>query len=595
MLSGTQASVQAVIDELGVASRPLSVSHAFHSPLMMPAATAFLSVLESVELSAPTMPLITNLTGQVTTTAHLTSPHHWVHHMLVPVQFYDGIKTLSRMGFDLFVELGATATLVKQGRQCVANDSRATEMLWVPTLDRESNPEFKNVARGVLAALTELGSTGAGGVGVTGGRTGAVPSKVTLPPWRLNGDHPSVTGGVPSSTGSLALGSGAAGGTGGRVRGQPDETGNAPTSLEGVAAAVSQVVCEVIPGLSANQLVEDLDADLVALGLDSLSAVELRNRLARTLAHGSAVTVPKIMLTPTVRAIAATVNQAADAGGGAGNERGQENAEPLHLDNTSFVASSFQQGMLFHRLSDGHDHTFVETFHWHISGALDPDAFGEAWRHVVLSAPQLRATFDESAQPEPTQTIVDAAEMTTSQFYFVHDMDGASPDTVEAFVQQDRAQGIDFGVVPLLRISLLRLGRDRASVILTIHHLIVDGWSLRVMLQVLQREYATLVQTAADNGGGGGKAGSPALPQLPSFATIVRHEREANWAAAKKYWTDTLSDLSDGCFDKREAVDITAVSGLRCATVVDKDDVKAMRRVASGLAVTLASLVHTAW
>ena len=49
------------------------------------------------------------------------------------------------------------------------------------------------------------------------------------------------------------------------------------------------------------------------------------------------------------------------------------------------------------------------------------------------------------------------------------------------------------------------------------------------------------------------------------------------------------------CFEQREAVDIAGVSGLRCAAVVDKDDVKAMRRVASSLAVTLASLVHTAW
>ena len=52
-----------MVRELGVAGRALSVSHAFHSPLMAPAESAFRRVVESVELSANRVPLASTVTG----------------------------------------------------------------------------------------------------------------------------------------------------------------------------------------------------------------------------------------------------------------------------------------------------------------------------------------------------------------------------------------------------------------------------------------------------------------------------------------------------------------------------------------------------
>lgn len=84
----------------------LRTSHAFHSPLMEPVQLELQDLLENIPLSAPMLPVISNLTGGWLTAEQATSPSYWGQQMASPVRFADGIDTLKQHSIDLCLEVG---------------------------------------------------------------------------------------------------------------------------------------------------------------------------------------------------------------------------------------------------------------------------------------------------------------------------------------------------------------------------------------------------------------------------------------------------------------------------------------------------------
>ncbi|MGP3965621.1 type I polyketide synthase [Nonomuraea sp. 3N208] len=122
VLSGVEAHVLELAERLadrGCKTKRLTVSHAFHSPLMEPALEEFVNVARELAFQPPTTPIVSNVTGRLATAEELTSPEYWARHLRQAVRFCDGVRTLRDQGVTTFLELGPDAVLSAMVKDCL--------------------------------------------------------------------------------------------------------------------------------------------------------------------------------------------------------------------------------------------------------------------------------------------------------------------------------------------------------------------------------------------------------------------------------------------------------------------------------------------
>jgi acyl transferase domain-containing protein len=150
VLSGNRASLEALLHDLNVPEpdrRWLVVSHAFHSPLMLPMLDAFEAEAARAVHATPLLPFVSNLTGEVIRT--LDAPY-WKQHAAMPVRFADGLKAMAAMGCSVFVEIGPTPALLPLARRVLVEEA---SVVWIPTL-RRGRGDAEQIAKAIGAVYT---------------------------------------------------------------------------------------------------------------------------------------------------------------------------------------------------------------------------------------------------------------------------------------------------------------------------------------------------------------------------------------------------------------------------------------------------------
>ncbi|MBD2339092.1 amino acid adenylation domain-containing protein [Calothrix sp. FACHB-156] len=133
VISGKQTSVEAVVailEQEGLKTRNLKVSHGFHSPLVEPILDEFAVTLQAITYHAPQIPLISNVTGKVFASGEIPDVAYWLSHTRAPVRFMDGMNTLFEIGCNIFFEMGPKPVLVNLGKQFCTEDNT----VWLPSL-----------------------------------------------------------------------------------------------------------------------------------------------------------------------------------------------------------------------------------------------------------------------------------------------------------------------------------------------------------------------------------------------------------------------------------------------------------------------------
>ncbi len=151
VVSGAAAAVDGLMARLataGIKTKPLVVSHAFHSPLMEPMLDEFARTASALCFSAPRMPLVSNVTGGLFAKGQVVGASYWRAHARGAVRFADGIRALHEHGARVFLEIGPSPTLSGMAMRCLPEDRGA---VFLPSL-RQGHDDWESVL-GTLGAL----------------------------------------------------------------------------------------------------------------------------------------------------------------------------------------------------------------------------------------------------------------------------------------------------------------------------------------------------------------------------------------------------------------------------------------------------------
>ncbi|RLV10045.1 polyketide synthase [Streptomyces griseocarneus] len=268
VISGDREAVAAVAARFradGRKTKRLQVSHAFHSPHMDGVLDEFRAVAGGLTYHAPEIPVVSNVTGRIATTAELCSPDYWTRHIRATVRYADGVRLLRSEGVTSYLELGPGGLTAMTRESLAASDGRPGAAV-VPLL-RNSRPEDHTVT----TALAEAFVRGAP-VDWTP-LTGWAEARVDLPTYAFQRRSYWFDG------------------PGGPEAAEPDEATAgalpAPVPVPGEHADAAAADVPELVRASAATVLGHLSSDTVdtgrtfkELGFDSLTAVEFRDRMA---------------------------------------------------------------------------------------------------------------------------------------------------------------------------------------------------------------------------------------------------------------------------------------------------------------------------
>ncbi|HEU4884066.1 MAG TPA: amino acid adenylation domain-containing protein [Longimicrobium sp.] len=195
-----------------------------------------------------------------------------------------------------------------------------------------------------------------------------------------------------------------------------------------------------------------------------------------------------------------------------------------------YPLSPLQQGMLFHVVySEGA--AYQEQFPLLLTGELDADALERAFRGVVARHAALRTGFGWEGVPQPLQFVLRQTEPVFDRV----DWSDAGDDwhaRFDALMESDRRRGHNLKQPPLVRITLARIDDRRHLMLLSVHHLVIDGWSLPLVVGELDALYRAE------------RAGRPAgLPPAPRYRDYVQWLMGRDAGAAERFWRGTLAGV----------------------------------------------------
>jgi len=137
VLSGEEKAVAEVVKRLeaeGLKTKALTVSHAFHSPLMAPMLAEYETLARGVSLSAPKIPLISCVDSASFSVEAATSDY-WVRQVRDPVRFTDAMAALKAQNITTYIEIGPHPVLLGMGRLCLPDE----EGLWLASLRKDAD------------------------------------------------------------------------------------------------------------------------------------------------------------------------------------------------------------------------------------------------------------------------------------------------------------------------------------------------------------------------------------------------------------------------------------------------------------------------
>ncbi|HEX8174908.1 MAG TPA: amino acid adenylation domain-containing protein [Pyrinomonadaceae bacterium] len=326
-----------------------------------------------------------------------------------------------------------------------------------------------------------------------------------------------------------------------------------------------------------------LHDDFFELGGHSLLATQVISRVRA--AFGVEIALRQLFEQPNVAGLASVIEQALRL------EKGVQPPAMKRVDRSLPLPLSFAQQRLWfisqlHPLSPLYNLPLA----LHLRGHLDLPALSQTFSHLVSRHESLRTTFT-SIGAEPVQLIHPPQPCHIPLIDLSHLPEQVRAALASSLLKAAAADPFDLSTGPLLRVLLLRLSPEEHALLLVMHHIISDGWSLGVMVREVSRMYESYVAGEV-----------PQFEELQiQYADYAVWQRE--WLSGEvlerelEYWREQLrgsSGVLEVMGDRVRPAVISHRGGVE-EIEISVEEVEGLRRVSRGEAVTMFMLLLAAW
>jgi amino acid adenylation domain-containing protein len=243
-----------------------------------------------------------------------------------------------------------------------------------------------------------------------------------------------------------------------------------------------------------------------------------------------------------------------------------------------------QQGIYVQWLLARDKTVYVDQYVYRLRGALVAQAYAQSWQFVARRHAGLRSTFVRSALSQPAQGVLRSAEFEYQSLDWSAHAVGTLEPALREWMRADLERGFALGQQTPMRITLIRVSPTDHRMVWTHHHVLLDGWSLSLVMREVLAAYEALV------------AGRP--PHLPEPVPYTRYAQwlvEQDMSAGVAFWHRTLSDYRGPV-----ALDLAAPRARVAAFAhtefeLSAGDTEALTHHARQARVTLGTVLCAAW
>ncbi len=248
--------------------------------------------------------------------------------------------------------------------------------------------------------------------------------------------------------------------------------------------------------------------------------------------------------------------------------------------------SPLQEGLLFHHaLAGGETDVYGIQLRVELLGRVDPQRLRRSAVALLIRHPNLRAGFLHEELDQPVQFVPADIDLDWTRTDLGADAGSAHPEELEAaeerVAEREFAKGFDLATPPLIRFHALTTGPTRTVLVVTAHHVLLDGWSLPILVRDLLRLYEV-------NGDGA------ALPVAPHYRNHLAWLNGRDHGTAREAWAAALETLTEPTL-LAPAVTGSSATSSSIETSLDATVSQRLRALAAETGVTVNTVLQVTW
>lgn len=251
---------------------------------------------------------------------------------------------------------------------------------------------------------------------------------------------------------------------------------------------------------------------------------------------------------------------------------------------TVYPLAPMQQGLLFHALYAPGSLSYFQQVDCVLRGPLDVAIFKQAWQRVVARHAALRTGFAWENLKEPVQVVYREAELPLE----IHEPDANQKEWWDNLLRRDRVRGFDLAAAPLMRLSLARVDASAHRFAVSYHHIILDGWSLPLLLREVFAFYGSLSQGR-----------DLTLDQPVPFRDYIATLRRQDLSAAETFWRQTLAGFASPTMLSQKRISgylqTTEPQFAETQITIAPETIDGLQGLARNNRLTLSTLLYGAW